>query len=394
MEKDSTLNRDLLLVAFSLMIWGIGEGMFLLFQTLYMQQMGADPVLIGAFIGMAGTAMTLAHLPAGYLADRFGRRPMMVAAWYLATVATGVMALANSLPLFVIGSILYSISAFVAGPMNSYITAARGKLSVARALTLVSAIYNLGAIAGPLLGGWIGNQWGLKRNFLVAAGLFILSSILITLIHPQPVETHTSEVKSNRSSILLNPRFIGYLSLIFLIMFVLYIPQPLTVNFLQNERALNLTQIGTLISLRSVGVIILNLVLGQLNPRLGFLLAQTTLGIFSLIIWKGATFPWYSLAYLLLGGYQTARSLAAAQGRLLVNAAHMGMAFGMIETVSAVSIILAPPLAGFLYAWQPDTVYILSLACIGLVILVSVLFLPKQGLMVEAHENTIQVESS
>jgi MFS family permease len=387
------LNRNLILVALSLMIWGIGEGMFLLFQPLYLQQMGADPILIGAIIGLTGTAMTLAHLPAGYLADRFGRRPILVAAWYLATFATGVMALANSLTLFVIGSILYSISAFVSGPMNSYITAARGKLSVARALTLVSAIYNLGAIAGPLLGGWIGNQWGLRRNFLVAAGVFILSSMLITLIRPQPVEKFLPEAKSSRKSVLLNPRFLGYLALTFLIMFVLYLPQPLTVNFLQNERALDLTQIGTLISLRSVGVIILNLGLGQLNPRLGFLLSQLALGIFCAIIWKGASFPWYSLAYLLLGGYQTARSMAAAQGRALVNAAYMGMAYGMIETVSAVSVILAPPLAGYLYAWKPDSIYVVSLACIGGVILLALLFLPRQVHLDETHENTIQVES-
>jgi MFS family permease len=351
--------------------------------------MGANPVLIGAIIGAAGIAMTLAHLPAGYLADRLGRRPLMVAAWYLATVATGIMAFANSLTLFVIGMILFSTSAFVIGPMNSYITAARGKLSVARALTLISAVYNLGAVFGPLLGGWIGNQWGLKRNFLVAAGLFIFSSILISFIKPQPVEKEASETTSKRRTVLLNPRFLRYLVLIFMIMFVIYIPQPLTVNFLQNERSLNLTQIGILISLRSVGVIVLNLVLGQLNPRSGFLLAQAALGIFSLLIWRGNSLPWYSLAYFLLGGYQTARSLAAAQGRQLVDAAHMGMAYGMIETVSAISIILAPPLAGFLYAWQPDSIYWVSLASIGMVILLSILFLPKQVQVYETSEKRI-----
>lgn len=392
--KGSPLNRDLLLVAFSLLILGIGEGMFLLFQTLYLQQMGANPVLIGAIIGTAGIAMTLAHLPAGYLADRLGRRPMMVAAWYLATVATGIMALANSLNLFVIGMILFSTSAFVIGPMNSYITAARGKLSVARALTLISAVYNLGAVFGPLLGGWVGNQWGLKRNFLVAAGLFILSSILISFIKPQPVEKETSETTSDRRTVLLNPRFLRYLVLIFMIMFVIYIPQPLTVNFLQNERSLNLTRIGILISLRSVGVIVLNLVLGQINPRIGFLLAQAALGIFSLLIWRGNSLPWYSIAYFLLGGYQTARSLAAAQGRQLVNASHMGMAFGMIETISAVSIILAPPLAGFLYAHQPDLVFIVSLACIGVVIFLSILFLPKQVQVEGTFDHEILVKST
>jgi MFS family permease len=370
--------RDLILVALSLMIWGIGEGMFLFFQPLYLQQLGADPVLIGTIIGMVGIAMTLSHLPAGYLADRIGRKPLMVAAWYLATIATWVMALSKTLAGFVVGAILYGITAFVAGPMNSYITASRGKLSVGRALTLVSAIYNIGAIAGPLMGGWIGSRFGLQRNFLAAAVVFIGSSVLITLIKPQPIEKHSAEEKATRSAVVLNPRFLGFLALIFLTMFALYLPQPLTVNFLQNERSLNLSQIGTLLSLRSLGVVILSLGIGQLGSNLGFFLAQAALLMFCVIIWKGTSYPWYALAYLLLGGYQTARSLAAAKGRLLVNAANMGLAYGMVEMASAVSVILAPPLAGLLYSKQPEWVYIVSLGCIGIMILVNSFLMPEK----------------
>ncbi len=375
--------RDLILVALSLMIWGIGEGMFLFFQPLYLQQLGADPVLIGTIIGMVGIAMTLSHLPAGYLADRIGRKPLMVAAWYLATIATWVMALSKTLAGFVVGAILYGITAFVAGPMNSYITAARGKLSVGRALTLVSAIYNVGAIAGPLLGGWIGSQFGLQRNFLTAAVVFIGSSVLITLIKPQPIEKHSAEDKASRSAVVLNPRFLGFLALIFLTMFALYLPQPLTVNFLKNERSLDLSQIGTLLSMRSVGVVILSLGIGQLGSNLGFFLAQAALLMFCVIIWKATSFPWYALAYLLLGGYQTARSLAAAKGRLLVNAANMGLAYGMIEMASAVSVILASPLAGILYSKQPEWIYIVSLGCIGIMILVNSFLMPGKERSIE-----------
>ena len=371
------------------MVWGIGEGMFLLFQPLYLQQLGADPVLIGVIIGMVGMAMTVSHLPAGYLADRLGRKPLMVAAWYLATLATWVMALANSLPVFVAGSILYGITAFVAGPMNSYVTAARGRYSVGRALTLVSAIYNVGAIAGPLLGGWIGSRFGLQRNFQAAAIVFIGSSVLISLIRPQPIETPLAEEKNSLRTVLHNRRFLGFLTLIFLTMFVLYLPQPLSVNFLQNERSLNLSQIGTLISLRSVGVVILNLGLGQFNPYLGFFLSQATLALFCGMIWKGTSFPWYALAYLLLGGYQTARSLAAAQGRALVKAAYMGLAFGMIEMVSAVSVILAPPLAGYLYSRQPEWIYAVSIVGIVAMILVTKRFMPGEKHVEETIEAPI-----
>jgi hypothetical protein len=370
------MSRDLILVAFSLMIWGTGEGMFLYFQSLYLQQLGADSVLIGTIIGMTGIAMTVAHLPAGYLADRVGRKPLMLAAWYLATLSTWIMALSGSLPGFVLGSILYGLTAFVVGPMNSYITAARGRISVGRALTLISAIYNIGAILGALLGGWIGNRWGLQRNFLIAAVIFIPSSLLITLIRSQPVEAHSVEKHDQNRAVLLNHSFLAFLALNFLVMFVIYLPQPLTTNFLQNERGVNLGQIGILISLRSAGIVALSLGLGQLHARLSYLLSQLALGLFSLLIWKGNSMAGYALAYLLIGGFVTARSMASAQGRSLVNAANMGMAYGMIETTGALTVILAPPLAGYLYSIQPELVYIVSLIGIGIMFIFSWLFLP------------------
>ena len=53
------MNRNLALVAVSLFTWGAGEGLFIYFQTLYLQQWGADPVMIGAILGGMGIAMCI-----------------------------------------------------------------------------------------------------------------------------------------------------------------------------------------------------------------------------------------------------------------------------------------------------------------------------------------------
>lgn len=370
------MSRDLILVALAMMTWGIGEGMFLYFEPLYLEELGAGPVLIGAIIGGIGLAMTISHLPAGLLADRYGRRPLLFAAWGLGTLATWMMALASSLPAFVIASALYGFTSFVIVPLNSYITAARGRWSVGRAITLISAAFNLGAILGPLLGGWIGNELGLRRTFFFAALFFVLSTLIILFIRPQPVEKLALEQKHNGWRDLLNPRYTRYLFVVFIAMFFMYLPQPLSQNFLQNERGVNLAGIGQLIAARSAGVVLLNLVLGQMNARTGFLLAQFLMGLFSLLVWQGTGLPWYMMGYLLLGSYQTARSLATAQGRALIDEARMGLGYGMIETVSSTAIILAPPLAGFLYSQNPTWIYSISLGLIGLAFVSSTLLSP------------------
>lgn len=386
------MSRDLILVALSLITWGVGEGMFYFFQPLYLQKLGADPIKIGGILGITGLAMMLSFLPAGLLSDRFGRRPLIRLAWIMGTVSTVLMAFAPSLPVFVGGMVVYGATGFVTVPLNSYTTAARGRWSVGRTITLISASFSFGSILGPLLGGWFGERYGLEMNFRIAAVLFAVSTIIIFFIRPQPViavapSGQLAEVRS-----ILNRRYVTYLALIFVIMFGLYLPQPLTPNFLQNIRGVDLVQIGQLLSVRGIGVVLLNLVLGQMNARLGLLLAQGCMALFSLLIWLGGSFPAYLVAYLLMGSYVTARGLALAQGRSLVQAANMGAGYGLLETVMSLAIVLGPPLAGYLYSVQPEWIYIASVGLILAGLAANWIYSPVRSADMRAFEEKEQTE--
>jgi DHA1 family multidrug resistance protein-like MFS transporter len=347
------------------MTWGLGEGMFYFFQPLYLQELGADPLKIGSILGLVGLASMLSYLPAGYLSDRIGRRPLIWMAWVFGAMATILMAAAKSLPVFVGGMVLYGLTNFVTVPLNSYTTHARGQWSIGRTITLISASFYTGFILGPLIGGYIGQNIGLHANFTVAAVIFVISSSIILFIRPQPVESDADGDKFTVFRSLWNGRYAQYLLLTFFVMFGLYLPQPLTPNYLQNLRGISLVVMGQLISMRSLGVVVLNIVLGHLNARLGYLLAQVCMGLFAALIWLGAGLPAYMAGYLLMGSYITARGLVLAQGRTLVHAPNMGIAYGSMETVMSLAIVFGPPLAGYLYTINPNLIYSTSLALIG-----------------------------
>ena len=369
------MNKSLWLVAIALFTWGIGEGAFFYFQPLYLEELGASPIEIGSILSAVGAAMTIVHIPAGHLADRFGRRRMLWAAWLFGSTATWVMALARSLPTFTFGMILYAFTAFVMSPLNSYITAARGKWSVARAITLTSASFNAGAILGPLLGGWIGEHFGLGRTYLFAGGIFVISTLMIFNIPHQTVEPRSSARGS--IELLKNPTFQRFLPIIFLTIFSMYLAQPLTPNFLQNHRRLPLHQIGIILSAGSLGNVAMNLVIGRLQALRGFLLSHLSVALFATIIWKGFGLPWYICGYFFLGGYRVARSLAIAQVRDLVALANMGLAYGVAESVSGTALILAAPLAGYLYDLNPEIIYPLTIAMLAVSLFVSSFSIPR-----------------
>lgn len=370
------MKPSLYLISAALFTWGIGEGMFLLFVPLRLEEFGANPLMIGSIFGIFGFMMMISHIPAGYLSDQIGRRPLLVAAWALGTVSAWTMALSHSLLPFTIGYLLYGVTAFVSSPLFSYVTAARGNLSPGRAMTLASASFNLGMVLGPVIGGWIGDKFGLDRTFLISAIVFIVSTLLIFFLKPQPRDVYKEE-DGEQERLLKNKRFVTFLGIAFISTFVMFLHQPLTPNFLQNERGVTFTQIGWIGSVGGLGNVFFNLVLGHFNPRLAFLLGQGAVGLSALAFWLGNLPAWYALGYFVMGGFRVARQMVFAQVREVVHQARMGIAYGLTEAINSFASILAPLLAGYLYEIQPVIVYPVTAALVLLSIFISILFIPR-----------------
>ena len=375
------MNRSILFIALSLFTWGIGEGMFFNFSPIYMQELGSNPQQIGVILGAFGAAMAITHIPAGRLADRFGRRPLLITAWAMGLAAVVVMALARDLPLFVAGMLGYGLTAFVSSPLSSYVTAARGRWTVAGALTLTTATFSFGMALGPALGGWIGDHYGLRTVYFVVAGIFALSNVVVQFIENQPLDRHDPE--SPPVGLLSNVRFLNFLVVVGLAVFAMYLSQPLTPNFLEGVRGLSLSEVGIVFTAGALGNALVSILLGRFPPRIGYPISQALVGLFALLMWQGAGLPLFALGYFLLGGFRAARPLALAQARELVHTSQMGLTYGTMETVTSIIFILTPPLAGFLFERDPFLVYPIAIGLIALSVMVSILFSPRRG---EARE--------
>jgi MFS family permease len=377
------MNPVLILISTSLFTWGIGEGMFWYFQPIYLHQLGANTMTIAGVFSAFGVAMMVVHIPAGYLSDKIGRRPLLWAAWFFGLVSAWCMALAGNLQVFIVGMVLYGLTAFVSSPLYSYVTAARGRLTPVRAMTLTSAAFNLGAIIGPVTGGWIASQYGLRSIYFVIACIFIISFVILLFLKPQPRDNH--DPSHPPKNLFVNKRFLVILSLAFSSVFVMYLPQTLTPNYLEVERDISISQIGLIGSIGSIGSVVMNLMLGQLSPRLGFILAQVFVGLFVVLLWRGNSIFWYGLGYFLLGGYRAGRMMIFAQVRPLIHQAQMGIAYGLTDTVNSFAIILAPLLAGWLYTRNPISVYMVALVLIGVSVMLGILFAPRPEAISQAE---------
>ena len=371
------MNRSLFFVAAALLLWGFGEGMFFNFVPIYLdRQFMLSESEIGLVLGAFGLSMAITHIPAGRLADRIGRRPLLIAAWILGLISTLVMGIALTLPFFLIGLFGYGLTAFVSSPLSSYVTAARGRWPIGMVLSLTTATFGLGMALGPITGGWIGDHYGMRMSFFVAAVMFVLSSVFIFLIERQPIDHHDPE--SPPPNLRSNQRFMVFLGVLAFAIFAMYLAQPLTPNFLEGIRGLSLSETGIIFTAGALGNSIMAILLSRVHPRRGFLFAQMLVILFAFSIWKGTSLPIYVLGYFLLGGFRAGRPMALAQARELVHDSQMGMTYGIMETISAVVFILTPPLAGILFEWDPMIVYPLSIGLIAVSIAISYFFSPRK----------------
>jgi MFS family permease len=369
------MTRDLALVAASLFFWGFGEGMFFYFIPLSLQNLGANPLMIGGVYGGIGLAAALMQIPAGILSDRIGPRTIMWISWGIGALACWILAGAQTLTVFVIGIWLYYMTSFGVVPMNSYVTSVRGKLSPERALTFSGGLFNTGMIAGPILGGLIAEGMGLHRIYTYSAIIFIVSTVIIFLIKPVHLESHQKEIQPGK--IWKNSRFQGFLVLVFVTVFVLYLPQPLTPNFLKNQQGLSTVQIGLLGTIGGAGNAITLLVLGSLKALPGVIIGQVMVLFFAFSMIIGSGMGWFGFGYFMLAGYRLSRTMLVGLSRPLINPGAVGIAFGLMETAASIAVILSPLLAGYLYEIQPSIIYAVCLVLVLISIGLNSILLPR-----------------
>lgn len=149
-------------------------------------------------VGMVFTVIAAVNFAtlyvAGSLADRFGRKIVIVPSGVLTAVAVGLYVWTGSPATFLAVSILLGIGTGLGGPAPAaYVADMVPPGTVGPAMGLYRTISDLGLVLGPVLLGWIVDEWGYDPAFALNAGLMLLSTLLFaaaaretTRKHPHP----------------------------------------------------------------------------------------------------------------------------------------------------------------------------------------------------------------
>jgi MFS family permease len=390
------MNRDIRLIAFALLLWGFGEGLFFHIQPLYIEELGADPVQIGGLLSVAAVVTAATLLPAGILADRMPRKWVMVGGWITGLVGVLLVGMARTWQGLLPGLLIYAFSGYCIPVINAYLACAVQGRDVARTFTTVFAGYAAGSIVSPTVGGWLADVTTMRMVYFASALLFAISSLAVMQVSPQAVAVRTDEGRRWRS--LLNGRFLRFAASVCMMFVAMYLCFPLASNFLKDVGGWRVSSIGTLGSFQAMGATVLNPLLGRLGGEAkrktdsdagdgsqtrtagsgvpltearGLVVGQALVWGSALILLLAGTFPLLALAYLFRGAYQVCRSLTQAQATTLTGEADRGLVLGATETIIVTAQIIAPYAAGWLYTSNPTYPFVASLALIPIMLLLA-----------------------
>jgi MFS family permease len=371
--------------------------MMLTFQwwSLYQLELGATPEIVGATAMLDATIMFLFQLPGGMLADKFGRKKVIVVGWILRSVGALVLIFARTWQQLIPGSILQnagmsiSMPAFQALIAESLPYERRGAGFGAYRL-----ITNLPMIFVPILSGMYMDYVGVAQGMMTGFYLSVIVTSAATVLRAKFLkETMRTKEGERRATLPLNfkeslssLRVIKGSILAMLIvsafsLFALRLIMPFQTVYAVDVKGYSKTQWGLVSTVIGIISTVLSLPGGMLSDRFGrrplLLIAEFTppANSFGLVL-----LPEFNQVLLLnvitgigagLGGVQYGgpRGGPAWQALMadLVPSKDRGKVMGFMETIAGVPALPASVIGGFLYNdIGPDQLFLINVL-IGLV---------------------------
>ena len=140
--------------------------------------------MIGYF-GFVWATMQFIFSPVlGAWSDRFGRRPVILVSCFGLAFDYVIMALAPNLAWLFLGRVISGITTSNISTAYAYVTDVTPPERRAKSFGLISAVFGLGFILGPAIGGYLGNI-NLRFPFWAAAGLSLANALYGLFILPE-----------------------------------------------------------------------------------------------------------------------------------------------------------------------------------------------------------------
>ena len=198
MEKSD--RQKILILSFTLVVVMLGFGMVIPIFPFYIEELGAGGSELGLLVATAALLEFLFAPIWGGVSDRIGRKPVLM----LGMVGYGLSSLLFGLStelwmLFASRALSGLLSSATLATALAYIGDSTSEEDRGGGMGILGAAMALGVMVGPGFGGWLAGG-SLSTPFFVAAGLSLVSLLLIFLLLPESLPAEARQQAEGRVS--------------------------------------------------------------------------------------------------------------------------------------------------------------------------------------------------
>lgn len=177
---------------------GTGIGSLLPILPLFLRERGASYSFVGVIVGAALLAQAIGQWPAGWLAERIGRREMMVVGLLVAAGASLMFLLRLPVEWLVVVRFVQGLGFAAAAPAEvAAVADVVPPAELGRAYGWVAAARQSGLIVGPAIGGLLA-VFGRWTVFAVTGSALAMAALVAALALPRSVRRAPAEVGIGR----------------------------------------------------------------------------------------------------------------------------------------------------------------------------------------------------
>ncbi|MDE2802073.1 MAG: MFS transporter [Chloroflexota bacterium] len=260
--------------------WGLGTGSLQLARPLFAFEVTGNIFLVSFLVASSSVARIISGPITGYLTDRWGRKPLVIAGAAIRGLTTlGQFYTDTYVPFFVlefIGQMGVSMWTTSTGVLVGDVTTPENRGRVMAVRTMSSRI---GFVAGPAIAGALAVTLGLKYVFLFSTLTKIINLVVMFWIsesRPEEARQRTRDKTASADkgslwvSVFLTKTFIALAVVTFgLSMMQMGVFQTLVPVFSQEEIGLSELDIGNLVSFASIIALVVAFPNGAISDRYG-----------------------------------------------------------------------------------------------------------------------------
>lgn len=190
------MNRALLVIFAAIGLDAVGIGLiFPILPRLIADVTQAQNVApyIGVLTALYAVMQFIFAPVLGALSDGLGRRPVLLISLGGAAINYVLMALAPSLELLIVGRAIAGLTSANISVATAYITDISPENTRAERFGVFNAMFGIGFILGPVLGGVLGDYW-LRLPFIAAAVLNLANLLLALFMLPESRTPHRDKI--------------------------------------------------------------------------------------------------------------------------------------------------------------------------------------------------------